>query len=135
MAHFSETSKKRLKECESKLQVLFEVVIKYFDCKVLTGHRGMHEQNEAYEAGNSTKQYPDSKHNSFPSKAIDVAPYPIDWEDKARFYYFAGVVMGVAAMLEIPIRWGGDWDQDTDLHDQLLFDLVHFELVSKPQGG
>jgi len=31
-----------------------------------------------------------------PSDAVDVAPYPIDWNDKERFYYFAGERWGHA---------------------------------------
>ena len=128
MYAFSKMSLDRLKTCETKLQVLFEVVIKHFDCKVTDGHRGMHEQNEYYAMGNSTKRFPDSKHNAYPSRAVDVAPYPIDWNNIKRFYYFSGIVKGIAAMLDIPIVWGGDWDNDTDLDDQKLMDLVHFEL-------
>ena len=45
-----------------------------------------------------------------------------------RFYNFAGTVQGVAKMLNIKIRWGGDWDSDNDLKDQTLYDLPHFEL-------
>ena len=54
---------------------------------------------------------PKNKHNAEEpelSKAVDVAPYPIDWNDKERFYYFAGVVMGIAIQMGIPLRWGGD---------------------------
>jgi len=28
--------------------------------------------------------------------------------------------------MEIPIRWGGDWDRDHCLSDQSFDDLVHF---------
>ena len=40
--------------------------------------------------------------------------------------------MRVAQDLDIPIRWGGDWDSDNNLNDQNFMDLVHFEL--KKQG-
>lgn len=70
----------------------------------------------------------DSKHLALPSRAVDVAPYPINWGDKKRFYHFAGYVQGLAAQLGISLRWGGDWDGDNDLNDQTFFDLVHFEL-------
>ena len=74
--------------------------------------------------------YPNGKHNRKPSAAIDVAPWPIpDWEDLKTFYFFSGVVKGIANCLEIKIRWGGDWDSDNDLNDQTFNDLVHFELV------
>ncbi len=44
-----------------------------------------------------------------------------------RFYYFAGFVMGTAAAMGVRLRWGGDWDGDTELDDQKFRDLVHFE--------
>lgn len=30
--------------------------------------------------------------------------------------------------LKIPIRWGGDWDADEDMHDHRLWDPAHWEL-------
>ena len=128
MANFGKTSKKRLKTCDEKLQSLFNEVVKVFDCSILVGHRGEEDQNKAYKEGNSQVKWPKGKHNKKPSSAVDVAPYPIDWEDRERFSYFAGFVKGVAWRLNIPIRWGGDWDGDTELSDNNFDDLVHFEL-------
>ena len=70
-----------------------------------------------------------SKHNSFPSLAVDVAPYPINWSDKERFYFFAGYVKATADQMKIKIRWGGDWDGDTKVRDQTFMDLPHYELI------
>ena len=28
------------------------------------------------------------------------------------------------------LRWGGDWDRDGDLTDNILFDGPHFEIIS-----
>ena len=128
MPSFSGPSKKRLATCDKKLQTLFNEVVKHFDCSVLCGHRGEEEQNKAYKAGNSQKQFPHGKHNKLPSNAVDVAPYPIDWDDRERFQYFAGFVLGTAKQLNINIRYGGDWDGDNDLKDNDFDDLVHFEI-------
>jgi peptidoglycan L-alanyl-D-glutamate endopeptidase CwlK len=128
MPSFSGTSKKRLSTCDEKLQTLFNEVVKHFDCSVLCGHREEEEQNKAYKAGNSQKQFPHGKHNKLPSNAVDVAPYPIDWDDRERFQYFAGFVLGTAKQLGIDIRYGGDWDGDNDLKDNEFDDLVHFEI-------
>ena len=128
MPSFSDTSKKRLSTCDEKLQTLFNEVVKHFDCSVLCGHRGEEEQNKAYKAGNSQKQFPHGKHNKLPSNAVDVAPYPIDWDDRERFQYFAGFVLGTAKQFGIDIRYGGDWDGDNDLKDNKFDDLVHFEI-------
>lgn len=131
MPRFGSKSLGQLKSANTKLQVLFEEVVKEFDCSVLDGHRTEEEQNEAFRKGHSKLQFPQSKHNKYPSMAVDVAPYPIDWNDKERFYYFAGYVKGVAESLDIKIRWGGDWDGDTHVKDQTFFDLPHFELVEE----
>ena len=45
-----------------------------------------------------------------------------------RFYHFAGVVRGVAAMMDIDIEWGGDWDSDYVLDDQSFYDFPHFQV-------
>jgi len=121
----------RLRTCDSWLQRLFERVVLQYDCSVLTGHRGEEAQHEAFLSGKSKLDWPDGNHNSYPSRAIDVAPWPIDWENRKRFYHFAGYVLGVAEILAIPIRWGGDWDSDYDLDDQTFNDLVHFELQNE----
>ena len=128
MPSFSQRSKNKLDSCHPDLQRLFERVVQEFDCTILAGHRGMQEQNSAFDKGFSKLRYPRSKHNKWPSLAVDVAPYPLDWKDKETFYYFAGFVKGLAAEMGIAIRWGGDWDSDTMVHDQTFMDLPHFEL-------
>ena len=128
MPKFGKTSKRRLKTCEKDLQDLFSEVVKYFDCSVLVGYRGRNEQDNAYESGHSKVKWPNGKHNKKPSVAVDVAPYPIDWKDRERFIYFGGFVKGCAFRMGIPLRWGGDWDNDTQLSDNNFDDLVHFEL-------
>jgi len=74
-------------------------------------------------------KYPTSKHNTYPSLAVDVMPYPIDWRDLYRIYYFVGYARGVANQMGIPIRCGADWDGDFNLKDQNFHDLPHFELL------
>ena len=131
MPKFSQTSKQRLSGCAPELQRLFKAVIKHYDCSVLCGFRDEEAQNKAYADKRSTKQYPYSNHNMYPSIAVDVAPYPIDWDDMERFRHFAGFVEGMAASMGIKIRSGGDWDSDHDFKDQRFIDMPHFELVNK----
>ena len=128
MPKFSRKSKFKLYTCDKRLVGLFEEVVKKFDCMVLEGHRGQKAQDEAYLKGNSKVRFPNGKHNKSPSIAVDVAPYPIDWEDRDRFHYFGGYVLGVAAQMGLKIRWGGDWDMDTKTKDNKFDDLVHFEI-------
>lgn len=129
MPQFSQASQDKLATCDKRLQEVFNEVIKYFDCTVITGHRNKESQDEKYRRGLSKVKYPDSKHNVYPSMAIDVAPYPIDWSDRERFSYFAGFVKGLAQSKNITIRWGGDWDGDTEVKDNGFDDLPHFELI------
>jgi len=128
MPSFSEESKKQLSTCDVRLQKLFNEVIKVWDCKVTEGHRGEKAQNDAYDKGYSKLRWPNGNHNSFPSKAVDVYPFPIDYKDTKRFYHFAGIVLGIASQMNLTIRWGGNWDQDYDLNDNGFQDLVHFEV-------
>jgi len=114
---------------------LFENVVRDFDCSVLEGHRSEARQRELYAAGKSKVSWPHSKHNKNPSMAGDVAPYPIDWEDEGRFYYFAGFVLARAASMGISIRWGGDWNRNRHMDDQDFNDLVHFELFGAKYEG
>ena len=131
MYKFSDISRNRLKTCDILLQQLFEYIIIKYDCSIICGYRGKTEQNRAFKEGKSKKKYPESKHNTFPSRAVDVAPYiagkGISW-DKDQCYYFAGYVKGIADSLNIPIRCGADWDKDNDINNQIFNDLVHFEI-------
>ena len=129
MPYFSNKSKANLETCEPELQDIFNTVIEWFDCTILEGHRGEERQNQLCDEGKSQVRYPNSKHNSTPSRAVDVIPYPIDWEDRERMTFFAGWVMAIAKMQGTALRWGGDWDKDTQVKDNSFDDLVHFELA------
>lgn len=132
MATFSKKSISNLLTCHEDLQKVFLYVVSHYDCTVTQGVRGKMEQNDFYRRGLSKLKYPQSKHNKTPSLAIDVAPYIAGKGviyDKNQCYNFAGFVLGVASMMGIKVRWGGDWDQDRDINDQSFLDLVHFELI------
>ena len=128
MPKFGSKSKQRLSTCDEDLIDLFNEVIKYFDCSVLEGHRNEEDQNKYFKEGTSKVKFPEGKHNASPSTAVDVVPYPVNWDDTARMYYFAGIVKGIAETMQINIRWGGDWDNDTEVKDTKFKDLPHFEL-------
>jgi len=129
MPKFGKASLDRLATCHPDLQRLFNEVIKHYDCSVLCGHRTKQEQDAAVASGNSKTTWPMSKHNSLPSKAVDVAPYPIDFNDVKRFYMFVGIVRGIASQMGIKIRCGADWDGDLEVKDQNFHDLPHVELL------
>lgn len=130
---FSKNSRQRLSTCRPDLQDLFKKVdMLGFECTIVEGHRGQVQQNLYYETNKSKVQWPNGNHNSTPSRAVDVAPYinrAVSW-NKYHCIYFAGVVFGVAAILSIKIRWGGNWDADAEVvTDQDFQDLAHFELL------
>lgn len=134
MPAFGKKSKERLATCDSRLVMVFEEVVRTRDCAALCGARGEAAQNEVYNSGASKVQWPFSKHNvrieeGELSKALDIAPYPIDWMDFNRWYLFAGYVIRVAEEMGVKLRWGGDWDGDGDLKDQNFYDLPHWEII------
>ena len=128
MPKFGRKSRERLSTCDSKLQKVFNEVIKHVDCSILEGHRDKDRQNKLYEEGKTKVKYPNGRHNRQPSSAVDVTPYPVDWEDRERQTLFAGFVIGVASQMGLNIRWGGDWDQDFQVVDNRFDDFPHFEL-------
>ena len=130
MPKYSKRSAIKLAQCDDRIQHVFNKVIRTVDCTILVGHRNQEDQEEMYEQGRSQLRYPKSKHNSLPSKAVDVAPYPIDWNDRERFTLFAGFVLGTAETMGVKLRWGGDWNRNWETSDNSFDDLVHFELVS-----
>lgn len=115
--------------CDPRLQRILEEAIQYIDFSVLEGHRNKERQDDAVRRGVSQVRWPNGKHNTMPSRAVDIAPYPIDWKDTERFVLFAGFILGLAAARGVKLRWGGDWDQDTQVKDERFRDLGHFELA------
>ena len=129
MPSFSQASLERLNTCHPDLQRLFMEVVKTTDCTVIEGHRDKDAQHEAFVSGHSKLDWPKGNHNKKPSQAVDVAPYPVDWQYLPGFYYFAGVVIATAAHMGIKIRWGGDWQRTGNLKANRFADLVHFEVI------
>ena len=128
MAKFGKNSKERLATCDERLRKVFNEVIKHVDCSVLEGHRSEERQDKLFEEGKTKVKYPKGRHNSNPSRAVDVTPYPVDWDDRERQTLFAGFVIGIARSMDIKLRWGGDWDMDFKVMDNRFDDFSHFEL-------
>lgn len=132
MPKFGDTSSKNLATCDPRLQNLMIEVVKDFDCAVIWGHRAKQEQDACYTAGTSNCRWPDSEHNCTVSRAVDVCPYPIDWEDRERFCLLAGWVLRTAKEFGVRIVWGGDWNGNFILSDETnISDLAHYQLGSR----
>jgi len=124
MPHFGKRSKQRLKGVDTKLVNVLNELVKIMDVTIIEGLRSQERQDELVAKGASKTRY--SKH--IQGKAVDLAPYPIDWEDRERFHYMGGMVRGIGQQLNVNIRWGGDWDSDGEIKDNNFDDLVHVEI-------
>ena len=89
------------------------------DFTVIEGIRNINRQRELFKAGKSTTM--NSRHIT--GHAVDMVPWPVDWEDLERFEVMSEAMKTAAEELEIPIVWGGDWKS--------FYDAPHFELDRK----
>ena len=81
------------------------------DMTVLEGARSKAQQLENIRKGVSKTL--NSRHLDRPSRAVDVAPYPVDWDDEGRFKKLAPYIKQASNDLGLPIHWGFDlwgWD-------------------------
>jgi peptidoglycan L-alanyl-D-glutamate endopeptidase CwlK len=133
MRTWSRTSKEVYDDLHPQLQVIVtRIRDEVADISLVSGHRGKEEQNDAFDVGASTLRYPDSKHNTLPSIAVDFQPYPYPkYEPKlwGSLGYIAGRALGIALEEGVTLRWGGDWDGDGDTTDQSFDDLFHLEIT------
>lgn len=126
---FGPTSRLRLATCDIRLQEIANEALKTMDISVICGHRNQPEQDAAVRAGLSKTPWPTSKHNSFPSMAMDVAPYPINWSETGRFESMAALLLNIARRKGVKLRWGADWNMNGRTEDERFRDWPHFELV------
>lgn len=115
MPKFSKASAAKLATCHPDLQRLFNEIIKTRDCTIICGARTLEDQQKAFKGGFSkidgiTKK---SKHQISKEQplsfAVDVLPYPLDWNDRRGHDNFALAVKATAEQLKIKVRWGGDF--------------------------
>ena len=124
MPKFGKRSKERLRGVDTRLINVLNELIKIMDVTIIEGLRSKQRQEILLKEGKTKTKF--SKH--IEGKAVDLAPYPIDWEDRDRFHYMGGMIRGIAKQLNINVRWGGDWDSDGETKDNRFDDLVHVEI-------
>ena len=119
---YSSRSREKLQTCHADLIVLMTEALADPECPsditILEGHRGEERQNQMVEEGKSQLPWPRSRHNTFPSMAVDVAPYVggISW-DWEHYYPLAAHIKDVWQRLlmddkvsgQYTLEWGGDW--------------------------
>ena len=144
MAKFGRKSLSKLKTCHSDLRVIAHEAINDYDFTFIFGYRTPAFQFGLFKKGrkkiNGVWKIVDkkkvvthkdgyvkkSRHNSFPSTAMDLGPWPLDWEDKEEFSFLAGHIMSVANRLFYEGRiknklfWGARW--------RSFKDYPHFQL-------
>jgi peptidoglycan L-alanyl-D-glutamate endopeptidase CwlK len=125
-------SQSRLSTCHGDLQRLMTAALHHPDCPldmtIVFGHRSNAEQAELYAQGRTkpgkivTNARPgQSRHNSWPSDAVDVIPYvngsgSWSWD---HINPMADHIKRVAADLGIEVTWGGDWRMKDGAHWEL----------------
>lgn len=102
------------------------------DVSLICGHRDEATQNMLYPAYTKVR-WPDGKHNSYPSSAVDLRPYPYPdttAEVREQLSYIAGRAIQWAQDQGITLRWGGDWNRNGSILDNNFDDLFHFEVIA-----
>lgn len=155
MPAFSQRSVERMKGLHPKLVAVLKRAIQKFDFTVLEGVRsdeqcyinfGKGRTAAQCIAGKCPAKYAQpgvpkvtwlghalsSNHRAKPDgfgHAVDIAPYPVDFNDIGRFDAMAKVIFAAAKAEGVKVRWGYDWDQDGKLREKGETDGPHFELV------
>ena len=132
--NFGKTSTANLQTVHPDLEIIVEDALDtgIMDFSIIEGHRPKGQQNRYYILGKSKVKWPDGKHNKKPSEAVDAAPYikgKVSW-NKSHCCVLAGIILACAAKRGTKLRWGGNWDMDSEpITDQDFQDLAHYERV------
>ena len=135
---FGKESKAVLQSVHPLLRLLAHKAILKHDFAVREGYRAEQAQHKAFLDKRSKVDWPNSKHNKFPSHAVHFLPIVngrmiVDVAttiDIAQWSYFLGIVHALADDLRIPVRFGINWDMDAEiLSDQTFNDWAHIELT------
>ena len=151
MPKFGHKSMTQLSSCTRDIQTIFQEVVKHFDCSIIEGNRTVERQHEHWAKGRKLKEGADhkvranwensspkdqvttkdgyekaSRHQSSPSIAVDVVPYPTMWSDKGKMIELRGVVKWVQLKLMSEGKIDTILDNGADLWNG--FDLPHYQI-------
>lgn len=109
----SQRSKNNLSGVHPDLKAVVQRAIEITtqDFSVTEGVRAYQRQKQLVAQGKS--QTMNSRHLT--GHAVDFVPYPVSW-DWDKFYPIADAMIAAAKELDVPLRWGGNWQQ-RDLRD------------------
>ena len=107
MYKFGRKSAQRRDECVSALRRVLDRALAYgvMDMSIICGARLTDEQKQAFAQGRSkldgvtkfSKHQVGGNTGRDLSEAVDVVPYPIDWDNKLAFHVMAGLMFAAAA--------------------------------------
>ena len=128
MPKFGKRSLSRLKGVDTRLVSVLNKLINIMDVTIIEGVRSAKKQKEYFKNGKSKIDGVTKKGQHQLGRAVDLAPYPIDWNDRDRMHYMGGMLIGIGHIMGYNLRWGGDWDRDGETKDNSFDDLVHIEI-------
>lgn len=127
MPELSQKSLNKLNQCHPDLQRVLLEVIKVCDFTIIEGYRTKEDQDKNFYSGTSRVKWPNSKHNNFPAKAVDIWPWPVPRKENGdldssspAWGKLAGLMLEKAEQLGVKLTWGGNWTS--------IVDKPHFEL-------
>lgn len=126
MPKFSQKSLERLSTCHPDIIFVCKELIKQYDFSVLEGYRNKEAQELAFKNGKTQLHYPYGNHNKKPSLAVDLAPYPVDWNNLERFkemwirFDTLAKYFKECGKITNDFEWGGNW--------KTLKDYPHIEI-------
>jgi peptidoglycan L-alanyl-D-glutamate endopeptidase CwlK len=135
----SERSLKNLEGVHPKLVAVVERAIQITsqDFMVIEGVRTQARQDELWAQGR-TKPGPvvtwvkdvssHGVHQDGYGHAVDLCPYPVDWNDLSKFDAIATAMFAASAEQNVPLRWGADWNRNGNPRERGESDSPHFEL-------
>lgn len=122
-------SEKRLAGAHPKLQTLIYAAWEQMDFLVMDSQRGKAAQEMAFKLGRSKAKFGQSAHNWAPAIALDLAPFPINWNKTEPFKKLQfEIIRPLAKKMGIPIRQGLDWNMNGIITDESFVDWPHVEL-------
>lgn len=133
------TSLNRLNGVHPKLVEIVKLAIQdsRVDFSVLEGVRTPARQMELYAQGRSkpgpvvtwvkTSNHFINTKTGF-GHAVDLVPYPVDWNDTKKFDEIARAMFDAADYMNTAIRWGADWNRNGKYRERGESDSPHFEL-------
>ena len=127
------TSLARLKGVDETLVNIVKraIEISEVDFTVLEGLRTIERQRELFAQGRTAPGKIVTwtmKSRHLEGKAVDLVPFPLDWNDLEKFDKIKDAMFKAAAEQKVNLRWGADWDGDGIYREKGEYDSPHFEL-------